>query len=75
MSEKILSALLVLTLLVTSAGFMSIGVNAEETTWAVGDKPFAVAGGKQKVSIVAAANGEFYDDFIVPYSLKFEKFA
>lgn len=75
MSKKILSALLVLTLLVTSAGFMSIGVNAEETTWAIGDKPFAVAGGKQKPIVVAAANGQFYDDFIVPNNLKFDNFA
>lgn len=74
MSKKILSALLVLTLLVTSVCFMGIGVNAEETTWEVGDKPFAVVGGRQEPIIVSAANGEFYDDFIVPSNLKFDNF-
>ena len=74
MSKKILSALLVLTLLVTSVCFMGIGVSAEETAWAVGDRPYAVAGGRQEPIVVSADEGEFYDDFVVPNNFIFENF-
>lgn len=76
MCKKILSYVLMLAIMVSTVCFAGIGASAEEAAagWQFGDRPFAVEGGRQNPAVINAADGEFYDDFIIPASLVFENF-
>lgn len=75
MSKKILSFVLILAIMMSTVIFTGMGANAEEAvSWKVGDQPFAVEGGRQDPVLIKAADGEFYDDFIIPTGLNFDGF-
>ncbi len=72
MSKKVLSILLTAAILLTSTLFSGLVVSAENTTWAVGDKPYAVNGKDSGVEVYKASTATFYDDFMVPGAWNFE---
>lgn len=72
MSKKVLSILLTAAILITSTLFSGLVVAAETTTWAVGDKPYAVNGKDGGIEVYEASKATFYDDFMVPSYWNFE---